>query len=324
MRRERAVLKRLTEAVRSYRPNLVFSFSNPQESNVLGARLARVAGLPFVSHFSDPWSDNPYKRYGVWRKHRLLRKESGFVRHSQRVVFTNESALRLVMSKYPVRWSERAVVVPHCFDPRLFPDIEPSRERFVMSYIGAFYGERSPAPLLAALAELFVSDPGLRDRFSLTFVGATDEQGSFKASDFARQVREFGLADVVSAVPRVEYLDSLRLMRAAHLLVAIDADYSGSPFLPSKVVDYAGSGRPIIGITPDDSPTAQFLERLGYRSFRHGDVKGLAVYLRQLIMGEARPVANDAVLREYTVQATTAKLLSVFRDAIQEAAATRR
>jgi glycosyltransferase involved in cell wall biosynthesis len=319
-RREGAILGSLLNMVEIHRSNLIFSFSNPQESNVLGARLSRATDIPFISHFSDPWVDNPFKRYGLLRNLSLRRQESGVVKQSQRVIFTNEQAQHLVMAKYPVALRQRGIVVPHCFDPRLYLGSEPRQDRFVISYIGALYGDRNPRPLLAALARLLGADADLRQKCLVRFVGATDEGGSFRDRDLARLIAEHGLEGVVSSEPKVQYAESLRLMRASQCLVVIDADFPGSPFLPSKVVDYAGSRRPIVGITPADSPTAQFLRRLGYRAFAHSDIDGLAAYMRELIVTGTALAPDEAVLREYEVSSTTARLLSVFREVVQAAA----
>jgi hypothetical protein len=48
----------------------------------------------------------------------------------------------------------------------------------------------------------------------------------------------------------VPYQESLDLMSSADGLLVIDAPSDLSVFLPSKLIDYIGSGRPILGITP--------------------------------------------------------------------------
>ena len=54
----------------------------------------------------------------------------------------------------------------------------------------------------------------------------------------------------VKFLPRVGYLQSLALAKSADLLLNIDAPAATSVFLPSKLIDYIGAGRPIFGITP--------------------------------------------------------------------------
>jgi glycosyltransferase involved in cell wall biosynthesis len=316
VRRGRRAMAVLELAVRTFCPNVLFSFANPQESNVLGARLARRTGLPFVSHFSDPWVDNPFKRYSMVRRGRIRMQERRVIRQSRRVVFTNESALQLVMGKYRATTRERGVVVPHCFDTRLFPPVGPRPGRFTVSYIGALYGERGLEPFLGALRVLLADHPEHRSTFHLRLVGTTDEEGSFTERHLANLIAESGLADVISPEARVSYLESLAIMKTSNCLLVIDADFPKSPFLPSKVVDYAGSRRPIIGITPEDSPTARLLRRLGQGSFAHQQVREVAGHLANLIQGAMAPVVDESALSEYDVRATTRRLLEVMQQAL--------
>ncbi len=105
-------------------------------------------------------------------------------------------------------------------------------------------------------------------------------------------------------------------MRLSDCLIVIDADMPGSPFLPSKVVDYTGSGSKIIGITPTNSPTAQFLDRLGCKSFNYNEIDELSKYLEELISGKVDIKINKEYLKQYDVRSTTAKLIKQFNEVL--------
>jgi hypothetical protein len=62
--------------------------------------------------------------------------------------------------------------------------------------------------------------------------------------------------------PAVPYRESLRLMAAADGLLVIDAPAEVSVFLPSKLIDYLGAARPILGLTPPGAASA-LIEQLG-------------------------------------------------------------
>ena len=38
------------------------SFAQPWTNHLVGMRLHRDSGLPWVAHFSDPWIDSPYQQ----------------------------------------------------------------------------------------------------------------------------------------------------------------------------------------------------------------------------------------------------------------------
>jgi glycosyltransferase involved in cell wall biosynthesis len=52
-------------------------------------------------------------------------------------------------------------------------------------------------------------------------------------------------------------------MQEADVLMVIDADVPDSVFLPSKLIDYLGAGRPVLGITPPDSGSARVIRKAG-------------------------------------------------------------
>ena len=67
--REKKYIERMyrfaSEIIDKHKLKLVFSFSNPQVSNIIGAMLKRRKGISFISHFSDPYSDIPWS----WKKY---------------------------------------------------------------------------------------------------------------------------------------------------------------------------------------------------------------------------------------------------------------
>jgi hypothetical protein len=61
----------------------------------------------------------------------------------------------------------------------------------------------------------------------------------------------------------VPYLESLRYISSADVLLLIDAPSDGpSVFLPSKLIDYLGSGNPVLGITPETGTSADLIRRV--------------------------------------------------------------
>lgn len=313
----RRIFSMVKPAVERHRPDLVFSFANPQASNILGAMVKQKLGVPFVSHFSDPWIDSPYHHVVSWfGRKKALRLESYIMRQSGAVIFTNESAKKLVMRKYDPALLERAHVMPHSYDPKDYPEAAKSSGKFVMSYIGAFYRERNPEPFFEALKRVLASDHTLPDRLTLRLVGAASDYTDYKMGDIQKMIERYGLSLIVELVGMVKYQESLAEMKRSDCLVVIDANFAGSPFFPSKVVDYAASGTPIVGITPSGSPTARFLAGLGYRSFSYEEIEGLTAYLKDFIQGKIKPTLNMAYLKDFSVEATTAKLISIFESVL--------
>lgn len=303
--------------IEQHQPDVIFSFANPQISNVIGAMLHNRTKIPYVAHFSDPWYDNPLEHKSAFQKLKTYLQERYVIKQSDRIILVNNVLRDLVMKKYPASWAEKTDIIPHCFDPADFPQ-EPKVQNiiFTLRYIGAFYQKRNPEPLLRAIADL-LKQPGVRARgFRLELVGANLGYAGYSKDNLAAALKKFCLEDFVKVTPSVSYPESLKLMHSADCLVVIDADIPGSPFLPCKPIDYAGSRTPIVGITPVGSPTSWFLENLGYKSFDYTHLENFANYLAELISGHESPVPKVEFLKQYHVQQTSAKLIEVFKQII--------
>jgi len=312
-------LNYLKDIANKHKADMIFSFANPQESNIIGAMLGKKLNIPFVSYFSDPFYDNFYQHFSMFGKKRALLQEYKIIKQSNKVIFCNRQAKKLVLKKYPVSWREKGAVIPHCYDPKDYPDVSQSdSDKFVISYIGVFYPQRDPEILFQALQKAFQKSPELLKKCLINLVGAVNNYAGYSEEKINQMAGKYGLTDIIKIIPPVSYRESLRYMKESDCLVVVDADIPDSPFLPSKVIDYAGSGSLILGITPEESPTRDFLNNLGYKAFNYSQVDELSDYLKKLISGEIKVNINQDFLKQYDVSATTAKLINIFREVLDK------
>lgn len=259
-----------------FRPDLLITFGMPMSDHLFGLAYKRRTGCPWIAHFSDPWADNPFRRdnpFTAWLNRRM---EGQVIAEADAVVFTSLETLDLVMRKYPGRWREKAFVIPHAFDRRRFdPALRPPEKPYVMRHIGSFYGPRSPQPLLAAIECLAQEEPGLLDGVAVEFIGSMG-----RYYDVSRRYpAAHRLLAFRSMVP---YAESLRLMQTAHCLLVIDAPAEVSVFFPSKLVEYIGSNRFILALSPRGT-TARVVEEVGGMVLNPDDGASLYNGLRKVL-----------------------------------------
>ena len=274
---------------------VLVTFAQPMSDHLAGLRLSRALGVPWIAHFSDPWTDNPFVDQGAWVRALNRRMERAVIAAADRVVFTSQQTLELVMAKYPADWRQRAHVLPHCFDPDQYGGGIPASPRLIFRYLGGFYKDRSPLPLLDALHVLQRRAPELLSAVQFEFVGS----GMAGAPWLERlQGLPTGLVLVSSSI---DYRDSLRLMAESDVLLVIDAPFDSSVFLPSKLVDYLGAERPILAITPPGA-AAELVRRLGGYVVSPGDDTAIAAILERIIADgrQSRRVPDRAVGAEYS------------------------
>lgn len=243
------------------KPDLIVTFGEPMSDHLLGIRLKEKFKVPWLAHFSDPWSDNPFRNLQPLSKlaNRVL--ERRVIELADAVVFTSEETVDLVFRKYDQSLRTRTSVLPHSFDPEVYPDELDARTAgsVVLRYIGNFYGHRSPRPLIAALAHLQRADPGALAEVRVELVGGIPSR--MLRSNEWKALPE----GLLVARGSVSYIESLRLMKASDILLTIDAPAQESVFFPSKLADYIGAGRRLIGIVPPGA-AARIIAQCGGRS----------------------------------------------------------
>lgn len=240
-----------------YQPDVLITFGTPMSDHLIGLELKKIYGVPWIAHFSDPWIENEFKGYNSLTRGINLALERKVVEAADRLIFTSDETVALVMSKYSADLGAKTRVLSHAFEPSLFE--RPQKDtgsRIVVRYVGDLYGRRTPAPVFRALAEIAASDPALLEDVRFEFVGSITD---FKLSDVGFDQLPRGLVEFRSTV---DYLKSLELMAAADGLLVIDAPAATSVFLPSKLIDYIGAGRPVLGITPPGA-AAKLIGELG-------------------------------------------------------------
>lgn len=241
------------KALMASAPDIIYSRAQPFSSHLLAAWLKRRTGLPWAAHFSDPWADSQYMPAAPWTRWANTRFEKRVVNLADIIVVTNRQTKDLFARRYGDVIDSKVRVIPHGFEPADFARCRPPPvEGFIAAHIGALYGPRSPEGLARAVA-LLASQGRLPAGFKLRMVGWMERR-------HRRTVERAAPRDVVEIVPHVSYADSLRMMCESHLLISIDAPSSGpSPFLPTKLVEYAGAGRPVLALTARDGASADFV-----------------------------------------------------------------
>lgn len=239
--------KKLYNKTISYLDNkeikVIVSFSNPLSVHLSALKIKKKKNLPWVAFFSDPWTDNPYNvKKGLSK---LVNKylEKQVVKNADKLIFTSQETLNVVMRKYPKNWKEKAIHIPHMYDKSIYDyTLKPDKDRFVIRHLGEFYGIRTPEPFLEVINDLYEEKKELFDNVLIEFYG--------KLNNYNYVIGKYKDIKCISFKEPVNYHKSIDLMLTSDLLLSIDAPAKEeSIFLPSKLVDYIGAKKPIFSIT---------------------------------------------------------------------------
>jgi hypothetical protein len=301
------------------KPDVIASFGEPMSGHLVALEAKRRLGLPWLAHFSDPWADNPFRRGGPLTRAANRRLERRVIKNADLVVFTSQETAELVGARYTARETAKFRVLPHGFDPRLYPPTPAIEGPIIVRHIGSFYGARTPFPLIEALRLLAAADADIARRMTVELVGPMPER-------MARRVREAALPEgLLRLAAPVSYASSLALMVASDLLLLIDAPARRSVFLASKLIDYVGAGREVMAITPEGAGRT-VVERFGGTAAHPQDPAVIARALSRVVSGcEARRDSaprvwgDPAVRANYEAGPVAALLRGYLTEAIRHA-----
>jgi glycosyltransferase involved in cell wall biosynthesis len=285
------------------------SISHPFTGHWVGAALKdERPDLPWLVDVGDPFAfiqGTPVNNARLYRS-RNYRAERRVLRGASVVSVTTEPTRARYAQAFPES-AAKLVVVPPLLSPasagaangRFLPDA-PGRVRMV--FVGTLYRDlRSPEPLLRLFQSLLQTEAGAG--LELHFVGMLNGCEEVLAP-YAGMMGERIFCH--GAVPRDR---ALRAMHDADVLVNL-GNASGYQ-LPSKVVEYAATGRPVLNLAgaPGDVSVDFFSTYPAALQLPHDDDGGPRTVARVAeFLADARPVDAAALARSlapYGVNAVT-------------------
>ncbi|NJL55865.1 glycosyltransferase family 4 protein, partial [bacterium] len=114
--------------IAKYAPSVIYTTSAPFSSHLIGARLSRQTGLPWVADFRDPYAaDSRVGPHTAFHRAVRARLEYGWVQQAKRVIATTERTTADFQSRYPAEPAERWVTITNGYDEADFAHEPPPR-----------------------------------------------------------------------------------------------------------------------------------------------------------------------------------------------------
>jgi glycosyltransferase involved in cell wall biosynthesis len=257
----------------------IFSTSPLPSSHLVAYCLKLLLRVPWILDLRDPWTTNPFAAPKSFRVLDALDRalESRAFRAADCITVVAEQFVEPIVQRHKNLQRSKFVVVPNGFDPDDFSAVQPIVfDRFTIVHAGTFYESRSSRPFLEALAALLESDPPLRHRIHVTFVGPRD-------AETERTVAARDLDGVVSMTGAVSHAESLRYIVGASLLLLVPGEGAGT--MTGKIFEYIAARRPILALAGEGA-VRDLIDRgrLG-RSVYPNDIDAIAAALREMIGG---------------------------------------
>jgi len=229
----------------------------PFRTALIGEALKREFGIPWVIRFPDPspWCLFPAP-YGpgrplTLRDRYMVRRVRAALRYADALIAPSARMAAYIDRVYDGVFARRYIVLPHIGWTRPGNGRGPKAGVHLL-HAGIMSRERDSDRIAAMLRTTLqkVRDLGLDVR--LTFTGATPGD-----KNIPEQLRE--LRRHFDWAPPVGYEESLARMSEATALLLVEAVMGEGIYLPSKLADYAVSGRPVLMFSPDEGTVADLV-----------------------------------------------------------------
>jgi glycosyltransferase involved in cell wall biosynthesis len=284
----------------NYRPDILITFAQPMSDHLFGLEYKKRTGIPWIAHFSDPWVDNPYLPKNPFLGKLNQRMERRVIENADAIIFTSPETIDVVMRKYPETWRKKVFYLPHGYDQRLYdPTFNPPSHCYVIRSIGHFYGPRSPKLLFEAIEQIASESPQLLSDVVIELVGSL---GRFKVHHYPNAQK------IIHCIGKVPYIESLRLMQTAHCLLVIDAPAHFSVFFPSKLVEYIGTNRFIIAISPPGA-TSRVVKEVGGWIANPSEIQTVVEMLREVLV--KRPEKLPLSITQYEKDIVSKEMIRI-------------
>ena len=240
--------------------DLIVSTGPPQSMHLIGRKLARETGLPWIADFRDPWTRIFYF------KHLAMTKSTERWHHRmERKVLDDASAVvavsPLVQQEFQAMTETPVELITNGYDECDFPDGTDAGaaggkdKDFVITHTGLFAADGNPTVLWDVLAEKCSEDTDFRKRLRIKLIGKTDEQ-------IIRAIETAGLKENLTDMGYQPHNIAVEEQRNASLLILpLRKEPEYRAVLPGKLFEYLASRRPILGIGQKDGAMSMILDR---------------------------------------------------------------
>ena len=294
--------------IRKERYHALLTSGPPHSVHLVGRRLRRRFGIPWVVDMRDPWTDQwpnmVMPQTGLARRLDAMFERS-VLKEADAVVSVSDGVGKGLQTKASI---QRYQTITNGFDSADIPPITEMRgddAPFTLTYVGTLYGPRHVPALVQALANV------VRERrFRVQFVGRVDEV-------VVQAYREAGLGEILQVVPYVPHAEAIGYMRAANvLLVIIDRVAHNRGIAPAKMYEYLALGKPILCIGPTNGDPATILSKTrGGVVIDYDDVDGIQDFLTMhadgVSRGEAPESPDHEAIQAYDRRFLTRRLASL-------------
>ena len=284
--------------------DLVISVSLPFSSHLVAFKLRKEFDFKWIVDIGDPF----IMEGGYPINNHLLYKRKN--KEIERAVFYNCDFISVTNENLAMKYRREyklnniSVIPPLASGQMIDTRVERKNNKIRIGYFGSFYERiRSPKRLKRFLAEL----TSLKDEICIEFYGNIKQE-------FVYAIKMMSLRNKVEthfyeAIPRSEVLEKMREMT---FLLSIGN--KSNIQLPSKIIDYIISQRPIIHLSSiGDDPVCRLLSEHNCAIICNEDFKGLHDFIRTEIYSQLNREIAERIMKVHCVESIAKDYITLLK-----------
>lgn len=256
--------------------NVVVTTGPPMSVHMIGFRLKRKTGLPWLADFRDPWTSvDFYHELNLmrWADRKHHRMERQVLESADQVTVIS----RGMAEDFGQIVSRPYHVITNGYDQEDFATTETELDRkFSIAHFGSLGKARDPEVLWQALSDMKIEIQHFSGNLEIKLGGHVDYQ-------VMESIRRYGLEEHLNRIGYLLHGAMVQeLMRSQVLLLVINNTPSARLIATGKVFEYLAARRPVLCIGPEDGDAAGIV-----REAEAGEVCGFdqSVKLKEILAG---------------------------------------
>ena len=304
----------LKKYLKEHPVDLIVSTGPPQSMHIIGMKLARQTGLPWIADFRDPWT-----RIFYFKHLSMTRTTERWHKKMEKKVLDAASAVvavsPLVQQEFQEMTQTTVELITNGFDECDFEgaactEAAGGRDKdFIITHTGLFAADGNPSVLWETLRDKCIKDPVFKDRLKIKLIGKTDRQitESIEAAGLGENLTDMGYQ------PHDKAVEEQR--RASLLILPLRKEPEYKAVLPGKLYEYLASWRPVLGIGQPDGAMSMILNttKTGV-VFNWEDKASVSRFIDLCWKNhlEGRLVVDDADISQFTRRNLTRRMAELF------------
>lgn len=244
------------ELIKREEIDVVVTSAPPYSLHSLGRKLKKKIGVRWLADFRDNWTKNEKLKFPT-----LLHKNM-----QERLEYAVLSECDAITSVQPDLTSseelrKKTVQILNGYDEEDFIGIqsEPAfNDKMIISYVGSFYGNRSPKFFLEGYKEFIRKYPEASERVTFKHYGTSHD------FDIQKYLKVNRMSESVFCEGAVNHERALQVMLSSDVLLLVIAKTRGhNTVYTGKFFEYLRANKRILALVQNDSEVADILTRIG-------------------------------------------------------------